>query len=1549
MFIHDKALIDIRFIFYVMYNETCAVTKCYITVSQRVVVVSVVIRLSVLCFVLLLAIVAKADEYHKVVHLDTDSGLSQGTINQLIQDKKGYIWALNENGVDIFDGYRFRSFKGPDDFFADDIAQDILQDTNSNIWLVLENKGLVFFNPETNDYRSVYVPSNSYDDYIISIALADNNKLLMLTSTSLLSVDVNSYQVTQLAELSGKFQTSYAVLSFLVHDNTAIIGTKEGLYLYDLAESTLVKLPLVLPNKSSDQKLILEANKIYRLIIDSEDTLYIGTNRGIYSANFHALKQVAGSDESFAYHQIESSASVWDFHLLDNSLYVATEQGLYAYRLNSNRIELVTTANQLSDKISDERVIHVSSDHLGRLWLSTSSRGLLVLSKPSAAIDNTVYSRNTINSLPVGDVWGFQQSPTNSDELWIGTSYGLTKKNLQTNAYRHYYQDLTDNYMYGENHVYQLTFINQDELLVATGYNSYLLNTQSGYVDFFDNSPEIKSLLNGDYNQLFFDENNIGWYTSRDEIVVLDFNRRAIVKRYQFEEKGLKGNLGYFLQKLDDHHVLFSSGNALYTLNVDTEKAIKVYDNAGVSGAEWSPFINSYIDEYNQLWLATYGDGIIVLDASSYELITEINYKNHDINNNVYGLIADSAGDIWFSSHNGIYSIEPKTKELRHFNELDGLVGKEFNLGAVLKLTNGLMAFGSTAGFSLVDPILLKKLSEEKQIFDVQISNFQVLSTEKAFPLYTPQNITVPLNYDDVGVRIEFTDFDFLNMGEQKYVFELQGPEPIKFPATKDNFVVFPRLASGKHTLKVTSMSPDSGVESKPLNIHFNVSYAPWSSPLAYTLYTIVVLTLLSVTIYRRRLRQLALLKAHEEVKYRENRLQLALKGSNSDVWDWQAGDNMLFSERINQELGYRYAESAYQFSQHLDLIHAEDKAEFLSAWQKFLQRADLNENFACTYRLKAENGDWLWFKDLGKIVSLDQRGKPSRVTGSYTNITETRADEERAQYYGAAFAQTKDWVVILNHELTKITANQAIRDVFGWEQEDLPIAKFAATLPPTKRQHYIELIQALSPGESWRGDELVTIEGGKEYHVLINITVGVSQHDKQQHYVCLITDITAQKNAEQELRYMANYDHLTGLPNRTLLLDRIEHAMTVVQRHKSEMALLFIDLDRFKQVNDSLGHDYGDMLLKVVTERLKNALRTEDTIARLGGDEFVVLIENYEQMKDVARIAQSIIDCLAQPFTLIEHIVTIGASIGIAIYPFNADDSAELLRSADIAMYHAKQNGRNHFQFFTVQMNEQVAERVKQETRLKFALAESQFVNYYQPIVDAQNEKSVGVELLLRWPTKDGMISPIQFIPMAEELGLIGEMTVKSLTKGLEHVKAWRQIVPDFYLSLNVSAVHFNDKELIRQIRCLLEKFDLPARALKIEITESALIKEPDKVTETMNELNQMGIELALDDFGTGYSSLGYLKQLPLDIIKVDRSFTAGIGEDPTDQAIVDATLVLANSLNKRCIAEGVETQLQLDYLTNLGCRYIQGYLFSKPVPAQDIGDRLAQEYKDA
>ena len=427
----------------------------------------------------------------------------------------------------------------------------------------------------------------------------------------------------------------------------------------------------------------------------------------------------------------------------------------------------------------------------------------------------------------------------------------------------------------------------------------------------------------------------------------------------------------------------------------------------------------------------------------------------------------------------------------------------------------------------------------------------------------------------------------------------------------------------------------------------------------------------------------------------------------------------------------------------------------------------------------------------------------------------------------------------------------------------------------------------------------------------------------------------------------MANHDALTQLPNRTLLQDRIQQTLAHNSRHNQLAAVIFIDLDKFKVINDTLGHDVGDGLLLEAAARLVAGVRSDDTVARQGGDEFIILLSEISHPEDAGLIAQKLLDSLLQPFTIKGKELHISASIGIAIFPDDGSDMESLLKNSDIAMYHAKESGRNNYQFFSAKMNEQAAEKQTLISDLRRAVEHNELFLVYQPVVDMINGDMAGMEVLLRWQHPAlGLISPAKFIPLAEESGLIlpiGEWVLRSACEQLLEWQKQGYEVPR--LAINLSATQFRQKSLADNIAVILRETGVEPRYIGLEITETMLVHNFEEVVDTLLKLSNMGLEISIDDFGTGYSSLSYLKRFPINKIKIDKSFVDNLATDPDDAAIVKAIIAMAGALQMKVVTEGVETKAQLDFLRQHGCEQYQGYVFSNPLPAAEIVAKLKRQ----
>jgi len=450
-------------------------------------------------------------------------------------------------------------------------------------------------------------------------------------------------------------------------------------------------------------------------------------------------------------------------------------------------------------------------------------------------------------------------------------------------------------------------------------------------------------------------------------------------------------------------------------------------------------------------------------------------------------------------------------------------------------------------------------------------------------------------------------------------------------------------------------------------------------------------------------------------------------------------------------------------------------------------------------------------------------------------------------------------------------------------------------------------------------------------------------------YYEGTVEDITARKSYEVQLEYQATHDMLTGLPNRCMLNDRLLQCINFAARYKNKMAVAFLDLDQFKLINDSMGHEVGDQLLLIMSQRLSACVGEVDTVVRIGGDEFVILLSNINGLSDIVTSMQRILGSVAEPCEIhgLNYLVT--CSIGISVYPDDGTEPSVLLKNADSAMYEAKKAGRNNYQVYTQALNEALAERVMLEYKLRQALENEEFVLYYQPKMDFASGMICGAEALIRWqPQGEAMIEPVRFIEIAEETGLIekiGEwVLLNACNKAVQTQQQIGRYVP---IAVNVSARQFKQAQLPDMIKNILHITGLPAQYLELEITESTLIDDAAKFIETLHTLKTIGVQLAIDDFGTGYSNLAYLKDFPIDRLKIDKAFVINLEADASNLAILKAVVALGHSLDKKVVAEGVETQYQHDFLKSIACDELQGHHFSRPLPEAQFEALLHQHFK--
>ncbi len=475
-----------------------------------------------------------------------------------------------------------------------------------------------------------------------------------------------------------------------------------------------------------------------------------------------------------------------------------------------------------------------------------------------------------------------------------------------------------------------------------------------------------------------------------------------------------------------------------------------------------------------------------------------------------------------------------------------------------------------------------------------------------------------------------------------------------------------------------------------------------------------------------------------------------------------------------------------------------------------------------------------------------------------------------------------------------------------------------------------------------WQGEMHSTRQGGEKFWEQVVITPIKDETNNPKQFLILGEDISVRKRYEQQLLRQANYDLLTGLPNRMLALDRLKLALAQSRRDESKVGLMFLDLDNFKHINDTMGHDAGDSLLIEASRRISSSLRGNSTVARLGGDEFLIILPGLEDPADAELVADRILAAFSAPFILSNQEVFVSTSIGVAIYPIDSENSSTLLQQADAAMYQAKNRGKSSFHRFTPDLNQQSRERLKLETQLRKAMEHNELRLFYQPIVETASGKVVGAEALLRWSNPMlGMVAPDKFIPLAEETGLITAMGNWVLQTACKAVKNWQdESGEELTMAVNVSPRQFRDARFVDSVRDALLANNLKSECLELEITERLLLDDSIETYEILNQLDEMGVRLSVDDFGTGYSALSYLKSYPFDSLKIDRSFVKDVMTESEDAALVTAIITMAHSLGLKVVGEGVEDSAQLNFLRNKGCDFAQGYYYNRPVPEQDFSE---------
>ena len=684
----------------------------------------------------------------------------------------------------------------------------------------------------------------------------------------------------------------------------------------------------------------------------------------------------------------------------------------------------------------------------------------------------------------------------------------------------------------------------------------------------------------------------------------------------------------------------------------------------------------------------------------------------------------------------------------------------------------------------------------------------------------------------------------------------------------------------------------------------------------------------------------------------RRHALDLALRESDAAmkaaqqlarIGNWRVDLDTLcgqWSDEMYRILAHPAGPVAPSFERFLALLHPDDRHLLQGAAQD-------GKDWSGEVRTNPGDGA-LRYLHARCSVQRDADGMPVALIGTLQDVTERRRAEEKLRLSARVFEQTGDGIIVTDAANQVVAVNAAFERITGYAEAEVLHQSPRMLYAGLNNDAFLESVwNAVRSEGQWRGEIWSRRKNGDAFPEWLILSAISDQHGRIDGYVGVFTDVSEIRDATEQLQFLNNHDPLTRLPNRSLLNDRLQQAIEAARAEQRQLGILLLNVDRLKRVNEGIGHDAGDLLLREIGLRLQSKLQPGDTLARLGSDEFVLLLTRIEDADDVNVAAQQMLELVAQPFSLAGHELSVTASIGIALYPDDGIEAGDLIKNADTALSHVKEGGRNSFRYFTGQMNIRALHWMSLEHRLRGALARDELLLHYQPQMALAGDRLSGVEALIRWRSEAlGNISPVEFIPLAEDTGLIlpiGQWVIQSACR---QGKAWQDAgLAPVRIAVNVSGHQLAAGNLPAVVRAALDASGLAPQWLAIELTESVLMKENGSTMGQVAELRAMGISVALDDFGTGYSALSYLARFALDKIKLDMSLVRNITSDSKSAAIANATIALAHGLGLTVVAEGVETEAQLAFLRAAGCDEIQGYLFSKPVPAEQLATLLASE----
>lgn len=1480
--------------------------------------------------------------------LDSRNGLAQNTVSLVFQDHQGFMWLVTQGGLFRYDGYdlkRFTHEPDRDGSLPGDYQISALADAkDNNLWVGSSSSGLLLFDPQSNTVQPL--PKAVQRDHL---PVSD---LLQLPDGDLLvgsQLGIDRLVTTPTLHLQSVWREPKGQKVAI----RSMTRCPDG-EIYALAGTDVVSVI----HASSGRVLVNTPETIDALYCTAQGKLLLGDANGLASVDrtSGALTPKWQSSDGSAIGVLaivaDHAGRLW-VGLSDRSLLRISPDGKLAH--------VQAAPAGIRGGLPDSLVTALFIDRSGLLWVGTASDGVVWTQpdgSPMRAVLNvsgdtrTRLSVRALMAAPDGQFWATlngrgltRYDPASQTITGFGGAiaelFGRThtrahvpKNPASPGAGRVRVEPVPA--VPADVRFYNLLAGADGAVLMASNYGIVKFDPATGKASFAD----LGGVPARTPTRVLFRARNGDLWAAPFGAGLVHYHAGKAVQRFD-SQSGLGSDSVITLAQDKAGHIWAGTTRGLSLIEPDTGKVRTFREIPGRKDSLAGQIVISLlVTRAGQVWVGTLA-GLSHLERIDAQ---GAHFKRHGLHDGLPDttidcMLEDDHGNIWFSTNLGIARLDPNTGGLRSFGLADGLQGEEYNSGACLRTAAGKLLFGGR-GFDIIDPANVRGQDQQAPVVITAI-----YTGKGQVPVPDSESTPVNIAANARSLYVTFATLDYSATGRNRFRVRLVGVNPDWSAPSLSHTIGYTGLHPGDYRLEIQSVLPD-GAPGSTRTLVVHVKTAWWWTMQMRVVYVAALALLILIALLGWRSHHHEQARHRRQLRLRESRLRHALWGSGDQFWDWdlQRGTVM----RLGPEGGPgRHHEESMPVDQwRHSMVHPDDLAAVDAALAEHL--AGRSEHFEVEHRVRDSNGEWIWVISRGKTVEVDAQGKPLRVCGTERDISALRAADSDRRIASEVIRNMSEAVTVTDLDFRFISVNTAFTRMTGYAAAEV-LGRDASILNGSRHapDSYSHLRQVLAETGHWRGELWQRRKDGEEFLSWVELNEVCDAAGTRTHMIGVLTDITDRKRAEQELRYLANYDTLTGLPNRALLGERLGAAVISARRSGHKVGLLFLDLDRFKHVNDSLGHLAGDRTLKAAGARLRQCVRENDVVARLGGDEFTVVLEDIVDTRGAEDMANRLLQAFAKPLNISSAQETvISPSIGIALYPDHGQTPADLLKCADTAMYYAKERGRNTWAVYHSGMDARARDHATLIAALRRALERNELRLVYQPKMAIRNGSITGMEALLRWHHPElGEIPPSTFIPLAEETGQIHEISAYVFATACADLGRFREAGHrHITMAINLSAAQLNRPDLTLHICDMLAENDIAPNQIELELTESMVMANAEQSVRLLGELKSIGARLSIDDFGTGYSSLAYLKRLPIDTLKIDQEFVGDITTDPDDAAITSTIITMAHSLQLKVIAEGVETPEQLAFLKAQRCDEIQGYWFSRPLSADACLDFLNQ-----